>query len=549
MLAPALSIVFGCNRTGEHQADTGGSEHSPTPESTVEGTGATTTEGTGSGDDNGSGEGTGWSDSAEDIGEPVPLDNLPEDWPTQIPLPPNLEFERLSPPDSVHIFIDSRHPAPRRALLEWFLVHMSDTGWLVLDRDQLGDTSRVSFARGLQRWLVVVGGTTDDEGNTISWLNVRRQADGPAIESVPHQTDPLDCESALPVTPPRSGLWCDLQLGLPLSGLPEDVSEPDATAQSGTTALFFRSARQLFLLTIVDLELEREPTLVVDLELADATTAMPQLNPGIDGGWLLSWIDGEETERVADHFDQNLSRTERLSMSQGLGQLSYAAWVPIVFDRRIEYAAAWTEYNDDQLVFRVAGVKRDADRIRRSGRFPYLSSDPDVGPILAHDGDQRLGLIWSSADGIHFRAMGTDGLPDESEHRLEPGSADWLGAAHDNDSFWIAWRTSERGFWLRANHEGCRDNARGTLDGNPQQMWTTPFGPIVQVAEGNEIRLVRLSDLGSDQPDRDPEIVGSSSLNILWSDFEWDGELLSGVVQTNEGFAGGFWSCGEISGE
>ena len=186
--------------------------------------------------------------------------------------------------------------------------------------------------------------------------------------------------------------------------------------------------------------------------------------------------------------------------------------------------------------------------MRRSGRFPVQGAPPTIGPALAQNGRDRAALLWGSQDGLLFRAVGTDGLPDEPEHRLEPGEPRWVDMVFHDNSYWVIWGTQRGGFWIRANREGCADNARGSLGGLPLQAWATIFGPVVQVSGGNGVRLVRLADRGIDEPDRAPQVVGTSSVELQWSDLEPGEDGFSGLVKTTSGYALAQWICevGEI---
>ena len=483
------------------------------------------------------------------IGAPTESELLPENWPPQIPLPPGFELERLTEPDFFNTFVAGSHAASADALMQWFVVHMNDDGWLVLRRDRVATSNRVRMARETERWLLVVGTGTGDGGDDGSWVEIRRQMNEDPVSSVPGRAGARDCEAALAVTGDLIPQRCELSLGPAVLESASTVLGLDAAVGRNETAMAFVRDGHLQLMTVGQFELSRGPVQIRQLE---GDSPVPQVVAGADDGWLVSWLEGTPSERVVVHVDERLRPTRQvLRMSEDLGLEAPAAFVPVVVNDREEYAVAWLERQDETLVFRVAGLKRDAQRMRRSGRFPTLGAVVERGPFLTFDGDRHLGLAWASADGLLFRAVGTDGLPDDHERQLEPGRPDWVGMTHAFDSLWVVWRTpTGRTAWRRTDVVGCVDNARGFLLGEPQQVWAGDLGPVVQVRTEGETTLARLSDPGFDELDEtglvEPEILGRTTDRFDWVDMEPIEGGFTGLVEKDDAIMGALWTCEAI---
>jgi hypothetical protein len=462
-----------------------------------------------------------------------------------IPYPRDLRFEVTSPEGDRTVYIEGLHTIDYVVLNDWFVQHLSDWGWVVLDRRRLGPSVRLRLAHGRQRWIVVVGREVDEDDNPRTWLNIRRHPNEQDIASLPNRSGSRDCTAGIAATPERAALSCRLQIDPGIGMLPDSLTDPDIAVAGEETALAFVLGRELMITTVSAGEIERSPTVVGELSLDDSQTASPQIMVGVDGGWLLSWLDGNPAERRVAHFDRRLRQTERFRLSVGLGLDGPIGWAPIIVRGHHEYAAAWTEHLEGGvLAFRAAGVKRDGTRMRRSGRFPASGAEPTIGPVLITNGDERLGISWGSDDGLFFRAVGTDGLPEAPERRLEPGTPASIHLAYEADSFWIVWGTSSGGgFWRRTDLDGCVDNAYGSVGGRPMQAWTSEYGPIVQIRQRDGVRLVRLSDRDLQEPDRQPEVVGSDPVLLDWSDMEAVDGGFAGMVLTQDGYATARWSC------
>ena len=481
------------------------------------------------------------------VGAPTEAGQLPENWPSQIPHPPGLEIERQTEPDFFNTFVGGSHPASADTLMQWFVFHLNDDGWLVLRRDRIATSNRVRLARETERWLIVVGlATTDDGAEDGSWVEIRRQMNEEPVSSVPGRGGAHDCDAALPVTEELSPISCELSLGPPVLERVSTMRGFDAAVGPRETAITFVDDGHLQVLTVGQFELSRGP---VQIQQLDADSPVPQIVPGAESGWLVSWLGGTPTERRVVHLDESLRPTRRaLRISSDLGIEGPAAFVPIVINDRPEYAVAWVERQDETVVFRVGGLKLDAQRMRRSGRFPPLGAVVERGPYLAFDGDRRLALAWTSADGLFFRSVATDGLPDDHERRLEESQPEWVGMAHAFDSLWVVWRTpTGRTAWRRTNTVGCVDNARGFLPGQPQQVWAGDLGPVVQARMENETVLARLSDPGFDELDEiglvDPVILGRSPEQFEWVHMEPVEGGYTGLVEKDDAIHGALWTC------
>ena len=484
--------------------------------------------------------------SAVVIGPPTEPELLPENWPQEIPHPPGFELERQTEPDFFNTFVGGTHTAPASELMHWFVAHMSDSGWLIMSHDRVATSSRVRFARGSERWLVVLGTSTTEDGSDYTWIEIRRQMNEEPISSVPGLSGSRDCQAALAVTEEYPPVRCELSLGPPLLSSVATLQGVDAAVGRNETAILFVRGGSLQLMTVGQFEVSREP---LHLRQVEGDDPMPQVVAGAGDGWLVSWVGGAPRERHVLHVDEQLRATRRpLRMSADLGLEAAAAYVPVTVSHHDEYATAWVESQDEILVLRVAGLKPDADRIRRSGRFPVRGAPIEGGPFLTFDGDRRLGLAWTSADGLLFRAVGTDGLPDDHERRIEPSQPDWVGMTHASDSFWIVWRTpSGHSAWQRTDVVGCADNARGFVAGEPQQVWAGTLGPVVQVRADDGTLLARLRDPGFDELTEtglvEAEIIGRAPDRFEWVDMEPIESGFSGLVEMNDAIVGALWTC------
>jgi len=362
------------------------------------------------------------------IGEPSsPI----EEWPS-IPCPPNLLLtaERTA-----------SHAAPAEQLVEWFSDRAHASGWLVLPgASRLEALHRLQLARGTDRIVLVI--ESHDEGSQLRWSV---QADRPAVTSVPDPDDAHSCLAALPPTEVPEQPNC----------LQPAHQGPELAV--GTEGLVLRGERR------------GEPIETLVTDEAEA----PQLMPGVNGGWLASWLDPIDGTRHARHFGAGLRPTHRrIALSDEAGLPGPIGWAPVVVDRRPEYATALTLRVDERVVFQIGGVKRDGTRMRRSGWFPPTGAEPTANPVLASDGGEGLAMAWSSADGVFFRAVGTDGLPDDSEQRISTDPARALFIEWAWDSFWVVAADEAGGRWWRVSADGCRDDAWGELEAAPTATWT-----------------------------------------------------------------------------
>jgi hypothetical protein len=513
------------------------------------------------------------------LGRPTPVEAVPPGWPVDFPHPPGVAFVRRTAPEQPLLFVEGELAADPETVLDWFLDALSDRGWLVLERGRHGSTRRLRLARREQRWLLVVGrlregqsvlergreappagsgldssaspalegaseGPLPEGSPPRCWLQIRRQPDDRPVDSIPSLAGAYDCESALPPTEARAPLRCHLEVGPILDAVPRESSAVGVAVWEDETAVVYESGSDLWVVTLDgELTLARGPAVVARLDAADAAQPSPQLRRGVDG-WLVSWIDGDPPERVAQHLDEDLRPTgSPLRMSRRLAALRPAGWAETPLRRGTGYASAWIEQHDEGLAFRVAEIMGDGSQIRRSGRFPVLGAPPSIGPELVFDGETGLGMVWGSEDGIIFRAIAPDGLPEEPIRRLEPGQPRWLGAAFAEASFWVVWGTSHAGFWLRTNRDGCVDDARGALGGYPMDVDESDRQVLVQLRGDDGTRLVRLADVGSSSGSDWTELIGRSPLDLAWSHMLPVAEGLRGLVSTPRGVAGARWIC------
>lgn len=489
---------------------------------------------------------------ATPIAHPTSGDDVPEAWPIQVPHPPGLEITDSTPPDFFNTFVRAQHSASSATLYAWFAQHLGDAGWMVLRRDMMSGVARLRLAQGNQRWLLVVGpapptpeGTGDTALQLAPWgafLELRRQNNEAPIEDTRAHRGTSECSAALPPTPTRTAASCRLEVGEPV--LAPQPGQSDAAVGPSETAVVFVEGGRLQIMTVGQFEVLREP---VDLGPADHGAVLPRVVPAADQGWLVSWVDSHPLERRVVYVDRRLRRPRRaVRMASDLEVASPVAFEAFDLNRREEYAAVWVESQDGVSVFGIAGVKTDGQRVRRSGRFPTGSGPIDGAPVLAYDGDETLAVIWGSADGVFLRTMGTDGLPDNTERRLEPGRASWLGATWADDSYWVAWQTAAgHTAWVRTDASGCVDDARGFIDGPPLQLLDVPTGPLIVTQTQSGVALHRLADpgLGDDVAYVEAEPVGASDAAVGWSAFAHGDDGIVGIVEIGGALHGAVWRC------
>jgi len=423
----------------------------------------------------------------------------------------------------------------------------------------MGETQRIRFARGEERWLLMVSiaepeessegtgqGTGQGTSPAMTWIGFRRQNNEQGASNVQGVLGSRDCVSVLPETSPDPAPRCRLTIGDPALPVGGGIEAIDAAVGINETAVVYLSGGKIEIATFGQFELVRGPVVVRD----EATSsADPRVIVGAENGWLISWVDSDG-QRVVAHYDARLRRTRRiLTLTDDLAPDTTVAFDRATVNERPEYATAWVSQSDDGRLMTIAGLKLDGSRVRRSGLFSPLGAELSRGPLLSFDGERLIAALWASSDGLLFRAVGTDGLPDDHERQLEPAEPAWFDVVHTHGSHWIAWQSpSERTLWLRTDSVGCVDATRGFVQGRPEHLWATPSGAVVQVTSGVTRSLWRLRDELSTEGAGELNLTTAVPMGEANADYEWSHlepleNDLTGVVLSQGSVYGALWSC------
>ncbi|MBN1945077.1 MAG: hypothetical protein JW797_05340 [Bradymonadales bacterium] len=459
--------------------------------------------------------------------------------------------------------IQAVHPADYRQLSRWYATHLSDGGWTITDREDLGLARRLVVARDRERWLINLELQIDQEGGHRCRLALRRRTNEPPLQLLPGMAAGSECTADLPVTPVGPAVHCELSTGYPIEPLHAGVTELDATVDEPVTAVTFLADGELLLLLLEGDTITLGPIPIDGGSRTPARRTTPQILSSRDGGWLISWVQGDPPQRLILSVD---SRGQRLAapapLSNDLILSAVGNWSRTLGETGWEYRTAWAEQGPEGPVWQVGIVLEGGGLPWRSGRFFMGAALPDpqqlaagpmrhflshsvlggIGPVMASDATGGSAMAWSSTDGLVFLPIGADGLPDGSLHRLEPGLPGWLGMVYGQESYWVVWDAGA-GFWLRSDPAGCAGQARGSLQGRPLGVWSTPAGVISLVQSRNQARLVRLADRGTAVPDQNPEVIGTYPGVVEWSDLEVIEGNLRGLIRTAQGVLPAEWRC------